>query len=335
MDFHGNKLQDCPSIQDDKLRNQSLPILSVVIPVFNEVEGLPQCIERVYAVLAASKLPFEIIFVDDGSVDNSRQLEEAAAQKYPEVVSLFLRRNVGQQKALLAALRYSQGKVVITYDADLQFDPECLPVLTEKILSGYDIAGGIRVTRQDPWLWNRLPSWLGNLLINRALGIKQEDFGAVKAYSRKLVDEIQAMPTEYLIIPAAAYSLSKNFIEIPIKHEPRKTGQSAWTVFKRLETYLDIYVSYAKRPFEWVMLSGVLCLSLSFVLGIGIIGYWFIVSRNFAGTIIFFDVFLGTMGVHFLILSMIGEFVVRTYRRRLEVKPIVSEMHGRSTRDLL
>lgn len=301
-------------------------VISVVIPVYNELAILDECFSEVCRVLDATDHSYEIVFVDDGSSDGSLERMIGFCEKHEGVVLVQHKRNYGQQKALLSGLKHSAGRAVVTFDADMQIGAECIPEMAEKILDGYDIAGGIRKGRQDHLFYNRIPSWIGNSLINKALCIRQKDFGATKAYSHKIVQEVLAMPRPNIIIPATAYSISKNFVEIPVRHEARKTGRSKWSTLQRVETYLDIYTTYARRPFEWMMISGLGSFLAGLVLGIGIILYRILGQVQFAGTIIFFDVFLLFFGIHFLSLSLIAEFIVRTYRYRGEESEMVAQI---------
>lgn len=233
--------------------NDSEPFdLSAVIPVLNEQDGLDACHRELSRVLSETPWRYQLIFVDDGSTDASWQRLEALQANSAHTLCIKLRRHVGQPQALLVGLRFAAGKAIITYDADMQFAPECVPRLAAKIYEGYNIAGGIRTVRRPADWVSRLPSILGRYLINHALQINQQDFGAVKAYSRRMVDEILSKSNERTVIPALAYMLSRNFIEIPVDWRPRTTGRSKWNVIKRAETFLQISASHAPRPLRWL-----------------------------------------------------------------------------------
>jgi len=301
--------------------------VSILVPVFNEIDGIDRCHQEISAILRESGYSFEIVFVDDGSTDGSVERLRAIAQADPRAILVKLLYNVGQQRAMYAALGYCSGRAVITYDSDLQFHPQCLPALAAKVFEGYDIVGGIRTERKDSLLANRIPSWIGRNLINIALRVKQQDFGAVKAYSGRLVKLLLGVNTPLVVIPAMAYSLTRRAIEIPVLHQARQTGFSKWSVLSRIETYLDIYTLYARRPFAWMMVSAIACLSLSVLMALGIVIYRLFVFGNFSGLIIFFDVFLFATGIYFFSLSMIGEFVVRNLRgNRFDPRQVVEEV---------
>jgi undecaprenyl-phosphate 4-deoxy-4-formamido-L-arabinose transferase len=291
------------------------PDVSVIIPVFNEEEGIGTCHTRVSEVLDGAGLSYELIYVDDGSTDTSWTKMEALLSTPAPSVLVKLRRNEGQQKALWVGLHHAWGDVVVTYDSDLQFVPECIPDLVHKAREGFEIVGGIRTTRRDPLFRNRIPSWAGQFLINRALGVVQKDFGGVKAYRHTLVHDLKRLEDAYLILPAAAYKLTKNFVEIPVGHQPRMVGTTKWSLVRRMEFYLHIYTTHAPRPFTWMLVGGLGLLMVSVLLGIAIVLYRFLVG-DFRGTIVFFDVFLFVTGMQLFCFALIGEFVVRTFRGR-------------------
>lgn len=301
--------------------------VSVLVPVFNEIDGIERCHREISAVLADSGYSFEIVYVDDGSTDGSVERLRTIVQADPRAILVKLLYNVGQQRAVYAALGHCAGRAVITYDSDLQFHPQCLPALAEKVFEGYDIVGGIRTERKDALLANRIPSWIGRKLINNALRINQQDFGAVKAYSARLIKLLLGVNTPLVVIPAMAYNITRRTIEIPVQHQERQTGFSKWSVLTRIETYLDIYTLYARRPFAWMLVSGIASLALSLLMGVGIVLYRLFVSQDFSGLIIFFDVFLFATGIYFFSLSLIGEFVVRNLRgNRFDPRQVVDEV---------
>lgn len=292
----------------------AIPDVSVLVPVFNEVEGIERCHREIVSELARSGYSFEIVFVDDGSNDGSHERLQALAGRDNRITVVKLLYNIGQQRAMYTALGYCRGKAVVTFDSDLQFHVECLPHLVAKILEGYDIAGGTRVHRRDPLLANRIPSWVGRKLINAALRIDQVDFGGVKAYSAKLVKTLLSMHAPLIVIPAMAYSISRKAIEIPVRHEERQTGYSKWSILSRMELYLDIYTLYARRPFAWMLVSGIGLMGIALLLGLCIAAYRLLISNTFSGLIYFFDVFLFVTGIFLFSQSLIGEFVVRNLR---------------------
>jgi len=303
------------------------PDISVIIPVLNEIEGIDHCYSEVVRRLEQSPYSFELVFVDDGSTDGSTERLRELATGDARVTFLKLLHNVGQQHAMYAGLRYAGGAAVITYDSDLQFHPDCLPELAAKVLEGYDIVGGVRIERKDPMIVNRIPSWIGRKLINSALRTELADFGGVKAYSARMVRVLLTMDAPQIVLPAMAYSVSRNAVEIPVRHEPRRTGRSKWSIWSRMEVYLDVYTLYARRPFAWMMVGGALSLAAGMMLGLGILLYRILHTDEFSGLIIFFDLFLLATGAYLFSLALIGEFVVRSFRgKRLQPERLVEEV---------
>lgn len=301
--------------------------LSVIIPVFNEIDGIDRCYRQVTSHLEKTSLRFELVFVDDGSSDGSLERLRSFAKNDPRVIAIKLLHNIGQQNAMYAALPYASGRAIITYDSDLQFHPNCLAALAEKIFEGFDIAGGVRIERKDPLFFNRLPSWIGKRLINKALRANIADFGGVKAYSARLVRILLTLDSPRIVLPAMAYSVSRNAIEIPVSHEARIAGQSKWSILSRMELYLDVFTLYARRPFASMMIAGILSISAGIFIGFGVLCYWAFVSKSFSGLIIFFDMFLLVTGAYFVSLALIGEFVVRGFRsRRMDASSLIEEV---------
>ena len=304
--------------------------ISVVIPVLNEEEGIDRCFSEVSAALDASGREYEIIFVDDGSTDGTFDAMGGYVESSDRVVIVKLVRNVGQQRAILIGMRYSRGDCVIAFDGDLQFSPKCLTALADEVKAGNDIVSGVRHSRKDKLLVNLFPSWFGRLLVNKALGVNVRDFGAVKGFSRRIVDQLVEIGTPVNVY-ATAYTLTKSHAEIPVEHRPRTKGRTKWSVIRRMEMYFDIFTAYAPRPFEWMMIVGFLLLLLSVVLFVGIVLYKIFIQWQFRGTIVFFDVFLFFTGLHLFSISLIGEFVVRTFRtarRSDETNPVEQVVLG-------
>lgn len=288
--------------------------ISVIIPVFNEAEGLPRCHAAVVKTLEQEGRTFQIIYVDDGSTDKSGEILDGLAKGDSRITLIALTRNIGQQPAMRAALPYCRGRAVITFDSDLQFPPECIGRLADEVFKGFDVVGGIRNDRQDSLFFNKIPSAIGRFLINRALGIRQQDFGGVKAYSRPLVARLCRVDTPYMIIPAHAYRLARTWLEIPVRHQKREIGKSKWSLFKRMQVYFDVYTEFADRPFGWVVMLGGGLFTAGAALSAGILAYRLLITREFSGLIIFFSIFLLTTGIYTFVLALIGEFVVRIYR---------------------
>ena len=186
--------------------HRQAPRVSVVIPVYNEVESLPELHEALVASLEKVGPAWEILYVDDGSTDGSFDVLRRFHEQDPTRVRVIrFRRNFGQTAALAAGFHRVRGDVVITLDADLQNDPRDIPLLLERIQEGYDVVSGWRVHRKDPWWSRRLPSRLANALISWMTGVHLHDYGCtLKAYRREVVQNLQLYGEMHRFIPALA-----------------------------------------------------------------------------------------------------------------------------------
>lgn len=209
----------------------------MVVPALDEEAGIRACIDAVARVLAPSGLAWELVLVDDGSRDRTWELMRAHAP--PGSVLVRMAGRAGQQAALRTGLAHARGAARITYDADMQNAPECLPELARRVLAGSPLVSGLRWPRAEG-LVRALPSRVGQGLVNLALGVRQSDFGSVKAYSAQLVDRLLALPPEDLILPAAAFAMAGRFEEVRVAHAPRRTGESKWPLWRRVALLAQI-----------------------------------------------------------------------------------------------
>src|SRR3989338_9277513 len=166
------------------------PLLSLIIPSYNDRDIIHPFYDAIDAVLKGqTRYDWEIIYIDDGSTDGSVNILKQLASQHSEVSFIELARNFGQQKACFTGLKHVHGDVVILLDGDYQYNPSCLQPLADKVMEGFDIVSGIRISRKDP-LQMRLTSWIGQYFIRRILKISVGDFGSVKALSRFLVQQM-------------------------------------------------------------------------------------------------------------------------------------------------
>jgi glycosyltransferase involved in cell wall biosynthesis len=203
--------------------------LSVVLPVFNELENLDILHQQLKGVLTGLGRTYEIIYVDDGSTDGSSGKLQKLAEADDTVVVIQLRRNFGQTSALSAGIDYARGEVVVCQDADLQNDPEDIPLLLAKLEEGYDLVSGWRKDRQDHWLWRKTTSALANWIISRVVDFKLHDIGCtLKAYRRELLNHIRLYGDMHRFIPALALQVGARVAEVPVNHKPRLYGRSKY-----------------------------------------------------------------------------------------------------------
>jgi undecaprenyl-phosphate 4-deoxy-4-formamido-L-arabinose transferase len=293
--------------------------LSVVIPVYNEEAGLASLFARLYPALDALKLPYEVIFVNDGSRDRSAALLREQFARRPETTRVvLLNGNFGQHMAILAGFERARGARVVTLDADLQNPPEEIARLLAKMDEGYDYVGGVRGERHDTVL-RRLGSRAMNALRSRITRIHMTDQGCMlRAYSREIVDAINACGEVSTFIPALAYTFSANPAEIEVAHERRSAGTSKYSLYSLIRLNFDLMTGFSVLPLQIFSLFGI-------VVAIGSVLLYFVIMtrRIIQGAPLdmlrtFWDrdilqFFL--IGIVLFGLGLVGEYVGRIYQQ--------------------
>lgn len=204
-----------------------IKFVSIVIPVYNERQSLPELLRRTEAACKQLDHRFEIVLVDDGSRDDSADILQRAAERADSpFVAVILNRNYGQHAAIMAGFEQCQGDVVITLDADLQNPPEEIPRLVKLAEQGYDVVGTVRSNRQDS-AWRRWPSKLINLAVQRSTGVAMNDYGCMlRAYRRTIVDAMLACRERSTFIPILANGFARHTTEVLVDHAEREHGDS-------------------------------------------------------------------------------------------------------------
>lgn len=297
--------------------------LSIVVPIHNERENIPLLYQELVEVLSNLKEAYEIILVNDGSTDGSRQVLEQIAQEDPSVRVIEFRRNYGQTAALSAGFKYSRGSVVITLDADLQNDPADIPRLLEKMAEGYDLVSGWRRDRHDKQLTRVIPSKIANNLINRliaATGVQLHDYGCtLKAYKRGIIKNINLYGEMHRFIPCFAAWLGVKVTEIPVNHRPRIHGQAKYGLSRVPRVIFDLLVvrffaDYMTRPIQFF---GKIARKLSFV---GLIALVFLTGLDIftpleitSGELLIMLAILMMAILQIITMGLLGEIMVRSY----------------------
>ncbi len=219
-------------------------LLSIVIPVYNEEQSLAELLTRINEVAEREHYQTSVLFVDDGSSDQSWAVIERLSQHHTHVRGLKLRRNFGKAAALAAAFERVEGDYVITMDADLQDDPQEIPHLLAKLSEGYDVVSGWKQVRHDPW-HKVLPSRLFNGMISWLTGVRLHDHNCgLKAYRREVLDEVHLYGEMHRFVPVLAASKGFRVAEIVIQHHPRKHGVSKYGVERFVKGFLDLLTVY-------------------------------------------------------------------------------------------
>jgi glycosyltransferase involved in cell wall biosynthesis len=266
-------------------------------------------------------LEWEVIYVDDGSEDESSLvLEQMAKQDVQHVRAVTLRRNFGQTAAIAAGIDYSEGNIIILMDADLQNDPADVPMMIEKIEQGYDVVSGWRISRQDPFITRVVPSRLANWLISTVTGVHLHDYGCtLKAYRREVITGFRLYGEMHRFIPAYAHSVGAKMIEVPVHHHARKFGKANYGLSRTLKVVLDLFtvkflISYANKPIYLFGGTGVVLIVVSLATLL-----FLLIRRVFYAISVFSSPFfpVSTMflilGFQSILMGLIAEMLVRTY----------------------
>src|SRR5579862_5397365 len=259
--------------------------LSVLIPVYNEIENLPELAERLTEALDSLSLNWEVVFADDGSSDGSGSCLDRIAAEEPRFKIIHLRRNFGQTAALMAAMEYSRGEVIVMMDSDLQNDPADIAGLLGKLDEGYDVVSGWRVERRDTEWGRHVPSRLANRLISQLSGVHLHDYGCtLKAYRRWTIENIRLYGEMHRYIPIFASWQGARVVEMPVMHHPRLHGKSKYGLSRVTRVLLDLLVIFfldraIDRPMQFFGTAGLYTL-----LGAFLAGCWAIWLRVFENT---------------------------------------------------
>ncbi len=235
------------------------PNLSVVIPVYNEEAGLPALFARLYPALDGLGVPYEVIFVNDGSRDRSAALLREQFAARPDVTRVILfNANYGQHLAILAGFERVRGERIVTLDADLQNPPEEIGKLLAAMDEGADYVGGVRRRREDAW-WRRMASRLMNRLRERITRIRMTDQGCMlRAYSRDIVDAVVTAREVRIYIPALAYTFAHHPVEVDVLHEERAAGQSKYSLYRLIRLNFDLVTGFSLVPLQMFSMFGIL-----------------------------------------------------------------------------
>jgi undecaprenyl-phosphate 4-deoxy-4-formamido-L-arabinose transferase len=311
-------------------------LVSVVIPVYNEAGNLRALWSRLKPVLEGLDRAWEVVFVDDGSSDQSLAiLREFAAQADGQVRVVELARNFGQHSAILAGFRQSRGAIVVTLDADLQNPPEEIPRLIEAIDAGNDVVGGWREERHDH-PYRRIASRMHNRLTSAIVGVPMHDYGCMlRAYRRHIVDTVVECDEKAAFVPALANSFAKRVAEIPVRHAERAAGESKYNLLRLATLSLNLITGFSLAPIQALSLVGLGIFFLDAFFAAILFAHRVIYGPQQEGAVwMLFAVLFLFVGFIFLALGLIGEYVGRIYievRRRPTY--IVRAVHGVSDGD--
>lgn len=251
--------------------------LSVVVPLYNELENVEELYCRIKTELRKLSLTYEIIFVDDGSTDGTTDKIIGMKESEQCLKIIILSRNYGQTEAMVAGFKSASGDIIVTMDGDLQNDPADIIGIIIKLQSGYDLVCGWRQARKDNLFLRKIPSMIANAIISYVTKVKIHDLGcSLKGYKRKVIDSINLYSEMHRFIPIVASSIGARIAEVPVTHKPRVKGESKYGLSRSWKVLLDlvkikIIVDFSSKPSALFGFSSI----LFWVLGITFIVKYF------------------------------------------------------------
>jgi glycosyltransferase involved in cell wall biosynthesis len=318
----------------DAVEGATTPVVSLVVPGLNEGESLPELADQVDKVFGEDT-PYEIIFVDDGSTDDTWEVIGKLNRKDPRIRGVRLRRNFGKAMALSAGFERVRADIVVTMDADLQDDPEDLPKFLEKIDGGDDIVVGWKVKRLDPA--NRLIlSRIFNGTVGIVTGVKLHDMNCgFKAYRIEVLHSIPIYGDLFRFIPVLAHWQGFRVGEVPITHHPRKYGSSRYGLERILRGLFDLMsvvflTRYSRKPMHLFGLLGLLLMTLGFGICTYLTVLWTMGQAIGGRPLLLLGVLMLVLGIQFFSLGLIGEFMTFQFQRkhereRLPVREVIGD----------
>lgn len=290
--------------------------LSVVIPVYNEEQGLQALFDRLYPALDKLGISYEVLFVNDGSRDRSAAILREQFQRRPDVTRVILfNGNFGQHMAIMAAFEHSRGQRVVTLDADLQNPPEDTGLLLAKMDEGHDYVGSIRRQRSDSW-WRHVASRAMNGLRERITRIKMTDQGCMfRAYDRGIIDAVNSCKEVSTFIPALAYTFARNPAEVVVGHEERTAGESKYSLYSLIRLNFDLMTSFSLVPLQMFSMLGIAISVLSAFFVVFLLVRRLMIGPEAEGLFTLFAIAFFLIGITLFGIGLLGEYIGRIYQQ--------------------
>ncbi|HVI53049.1 MAG TPA: glycosyltransferase family 2 protein [Candidatus Sulfotelmatobacter sp.] len=294
--------------------------ISVIIPIYNEVENIDPVYESLLAPLQQTGRTFEIIFIDDGSLDGTPERARAIATKDKQVRVIEFVRNYGQTSAMMAGIDHACGDVVIAMDGDGQNDPADIPRLLDVLDQGFDVVSGWRKDRQDDMLTRTFPSRIANALISKVSGVHLHDYGcSLKAYRGSIIKKVRLYGEMHRFIPIYTSWHGAKVTEIPVTHHPRLRGKSKYGLNRIAKVLLDLAVlrfldRFLTKPIYVFGGFGMMCIGGSLLTFL-----WMLILKLFFSTTFIqtplpvLTAMLFCTGVLSILMGLLAELLVRTY----------------------
>ena len=295
------------------------PLLSIVIPVYDEEAGLQPLFDRLYPALDQLGRSYEVIFVDDGSRDRSAAMLKDQFLQRPDVTRIIVfNSNYGQHLAIIAGFEHCRGERVVTLDADLQNPPEEIGKLIAAMDAGHDYVGSIRRARKDSW-WRRVASKAMNRVRERITGIKMTDQGCMlRAYSRDIVRAIAASREVSTFIPALAYTYAHSPSEVEVEHAERAAGESKYSLYKLIRLNFDLITGFSLVPLQLFSMFGMVVSAGAVLVYLIVIVHRLLLAGWREGFATLWDrdiLAFFLVGMLLFGLGLVGEYVGRIYQQ--------------------
>jgi glycosyltransferase involved in cell wall biosynthesis len=295
-------------------------MISIIVPVFNEQENIPLLYKKLVAVMEAESKPFEILFINDGSLDESERVLDEIGRTDDRCKIIHFSRNLGQTSALMAGVDFAKGEIIVPIDADLQNDPEDIPSLLQKLEEGYDVVSGWRKKRKDPSLRRVLLSKLANKLISLVSGVHLNDYGcSLKAYRSSLIKPVRLYGEMHRFIPIYVSWQGGKVTEIPVRHHARIHGKSNYGLGRIFKVILDLIViqflaKYNTKPIYVFGSFGLLNIGISLLTFLYAVYLKLFLDVSFISTPLLLLVSLTfIMGTLCILMGLLAEMLVRIY----------------------
>lgn len=309
--------------------------LSIVIPVFNEEENLKPLFNELDPVLKSLEKSYEIIFVDDGSNDNTLSLLKELHEKENHITIIRLKRNFGQTTALSAGFDYALGNIVVTLDADLQNDSKDIPKIIDELNEGFDVVSGWRFQRKDPWS-KKIISRIANYLRKKLTGEVLHDSGCtLKGYRKECLTDLKLYGEMHRYIPTLLRWKGFKIGEIKVNHRPRKHGRSKYDYKRIFRGFFDLLsatflLKFFTRPLHFFGVIGLFLFTFGGLMGVVNIAYYFFTIGDVGvGPVLLLAVLLVLAGLQFLMFGLLGELYVRAYfEQRAQKSYLIEKVYG-------
>lgn len=308
------------SAENETHNTKRKPDISIVVPIFNEIENVPLLAGSILEVMENYDSTYEAIFIDDGSTDGTHEILKQLCEEHKNLKTIRFRKNFGQTAAMAAGFDKAEGDIIIAMDGDLQNDPKDIPKLIDKLNEGYDVVNGWRKDRQDAFINRRLPSMIANWLIGRVTGVKLHDYGcSLKAYKADTIKMVSLYGEMHRFIPALASIEGADITEMEVTHHARQFGQSKYNIMRTFKVILDLMTvaflkKFSTRPLHMFGRAGM----IAFFLGFCCCAYLTIDKLILGATIgdrplLLLGILLIMTGIQLISTGIIAELQIRTY----------------------